>query len=240
MKWPDITCLCPTGGRFERLRESLAFFLAQEYPGRARLLIFSESRGESYLTADVPGVRACNVGAFETLGHKRQALLENADTPLVAHWDDDDVYLPDHLTRSVRHLLAQGVDAVKARGAYYLTGPRGKLDNRGVHHNVFEGTMVFRREAALAVGGYPPIHSGQALALWRAFGTRRSRLPEPPTYAYRWNDGLGHISALAAGKKRLTVRELYDRRNTDHGSGWLTPAPIGEYYRAVGLDTDVQ
>jgi len=237
-QWPAVTCVCPTGGRWERLREALAFFEAQDYPGEARLLILNES-------PEAACARACativNTGpdTYATLGDKRQALLQLADAPIVAHWDDDDVYLPDHLTRSVRHLLDQGVQAVKARGAYFLCGPRRALQNKGVRHNVFEGTMVFYRQAALDVGGYPPLHSGQALALWRAFGTQRARLPLPPTYAYRWADGVGHISAVAAGHKG-NAKAAYRARNQDYGSGLLTPAPIGDYYRAIGLDTDVR
>ena len=39
---PWVTCLCPTYGRFERLREALACFLAQDYPNR-RLIILNDA-----------------------------------------------------------------------------------------------------------------------------------------------------------------------------------------------------
>jgi glycosyltransferase involved in cell wall biosynthesis len=36
---PKISCICPTRGRFETLRESISFFLLQDYPNK-ELIIF--------------------------------------------------------------------------------------------------------------------------------------------------------------------------------------------------------
>jgi len=211
--------LCPTYGRFERLRDAVACFLLQDYPGQKSLIILNDA--PVYI---VPGgapdcVRVINhPERFPTLGHKRQALLEAADTPLVAHWDDDDLYLPWHLTMCVSALTARPwpphatVDpsfvtchlalplCAKPKAAWYCVGPRERFDVRGPCHNVFEGQMVFDRQRALEHGGYPALHSGQAKALLRKFAEAGELYTwNPPdrdiSYVYRWGGGLDHVSA---------------------------------------------
>jgi hypothetical protein len=128
-----------------------------------------------------------------------------AGTQVVAHWDDDDLYLPWHLSMCVSTLL-EGCGIVtwacaKPGAAWWVTGPReGPFDNRGIHHNVFEGQMVFDRDRALELGGYPPLDSGQAKALLDAFkraGELHTWNPpdEQVSYVYRWGDGADHVSA---------------------------------------------
>ena len=216
---PPITCLCPTCGRFERLRDAVACFLLQDYPGRKSLIILNDAP-----VRIVPGGTAHCVRVidhperFPTLGHKRQALLATADTPLVAHWDDDDLYLPWHLTMCVSALSGRpwpphaAVDpsfvtchlalplCAKPRAAWYCTGSRDSFNVRGPAHNVFEGQMVFDRQRALQLGGYPPLHSGQAQALLRKFGDAGELYAwNPPdcdiSYVYRWGGGADHVSA---------------------------------------------
>lgn len=240
--WPALTCLCPTYGRFQRLRDAVACFLLQDYPGEAHLLILNDAPGplcEEGLPASVAVVNA--PVRYPTLGHKRQALLQMARTLLVAHWDDDDLYLPWHLTSLVTAWREQNaaqpclrrsrggqapsavkrVSCVKPRAAWYVTGTSSHLICRGLRHNVFEGQMLFERERAMALGGYPPRVSGQAKALLDAF-RRAGELhtwepgPRQTSYAYRWADGAGHVSA--GGDTREGHRG-FAARNRDFGAG---------------------
>jgi len=247
---PEVTCLCPTYGRFERLREALACFLAQDYPNK-HLLILNDAPEPIRHSPPAPGdavaesvpsvlydlslpVEIINAPPLETLGHKRQALLEAAQTPLVAHWDDDDLYLPHHLTRAVAALLARpGATCAKGRGAWFMVG----TEVRGIRHNVFEGQMVFSRARALELGGYPPRHSGQAKALLGKFHKAGELVKigdwadGPPSYVYRWDQGVGHISALGNRPESLA---MFQARNTDFGDGGpLTPADLTPYWEAL-------
>ena len=218
--WPSVTALCPTYGRFQRLRDAVACFLLQDYPGKKRLLILNDAP-EPILCLQPGACSVRNQPRFPTLGHKRQALLEAARTPLVAHWDDDDLYLPWHLTQCVQVLQREGVSCVKPGAAWWAVGPREDLQVRGIRHNVFEGQMVFRRDRALDLGGYPPKVSGQAKALLDAF-RRAGELHtwNPPderiSYVYRWADGAGHISAR--GDSRAS-HDGFAERNRDFADG---------------------
>jgi hypothetical protein len=241
---PWVTCLCPTFGRVSFLRDAVSCFLSQRYPHK-RLLILNDAARPLSVAADLGAqVRVLNAPEpFANLGAKRRALLDAADTELVAHWDDDDLYLPWHLSRSVAALLREEVDCVKSSGGWFMSGalrpsqgaPRtvelgAILQVPGIRHNVFEGTMLFRREAALGRGGYPELHSGQAKALLDAFA-RAKRLfvipdREPAgasgevattvSYVYRWSQGVGHISAIGNGPDALA---RFSGGNRDLGDG---------------------
>lgn len=212
LPFPPITCLCPTYGRFERLRDAVACFLAQDYAGEKRLLILNDAPVLIKLGADHLPVTVVNAPVrYPTLGHKRQALLEMAATPLVAHWDDDDLYLPWHLSSVVAVLQSKAtvaanrtVRCAKPDAAWYGKGPREGWQLVGVRHSVFEGQMVFDRARALELGGYPPLDSGQAAALLDAFrraGELHTWAPPPHelSYIYRWADGLHHVSGAGRG-----------------------------------------
>jgi hypothetical protein len=228
---PPITCLCPTYGRFDRLRDAVACFLLQDYEGYRKLLILNdaalpirlcEAGGIDYGGEGMAQVQVLNNRArFMTLGHKRQALLEAAGTPLVAHWDDDDLYLPWHLQMCVAALQAQSwASCAKPGAAWFATGPRAAPQVHGIRHNVFEGQMVFRQEEALALGGYPPKVSGQAAALLAAF-KRAGKLytwnpaPEDTSYVYRWADGLAHVSGKGDTEDS---HRLFGAQNQDFGA----------------------
>jgi hypothetical protein len=196
--------------------------LLQDYPGK-RLLILNDAPvpiRAGYCPRDVTVIN-CRP-RFATLGHKRQALLELADTPLVAHWDDDDLYLPWHLDRCVNRLTGRpGAGCVKPGRAWFGVGARDAMHIRGLRRNVFEGQMVFERRRALALGGYPPLVSGQAKALLEAF-RRAGELhvwdpePEEISYVYRWGEGQKHISA---GADSLRSHAAFGRGNRDFGNG---------------------
>jgi len=252
---PCVTCLCPTYGRFSRLRQAVACFLLQDYPNKS-LLILNDAEHQIQLTsrmglgreqhlldASYPPkaapweIKLLNAPSrFHNLGGKRQTLLEFGETPLVAHWDDDDIYLPWHLTHCVRamtsfiatnqrrgrayvkHPRPTEAKMVKPRGAWWAVGPDDGFQVRGPCHNVFEGQILFQRETALEFGGYSPRVSGQARVLMRAFQKRRFFYRFDPwpfiSYVYRWGDGLHHISG---GGDNQRSHDSFARKNTDFG-----------------------
>ncbi len=243
-----VTALCPTYGRFELLRDAVACFLLQDCKPR-RLIILNDAPTAIRLTENGGPLRlpGCTVEAwnapqrYETLGHKRQALLTaawgslrsveggklegyrptsgpnpfGATGALAAHWDDDDWYLPWHLRQCVEALEDSGADCVKPRGAWWLRGPRDDFSARGPCHNVFEGQMAFDRRSAIDLGGYSREDSGQAKHLLNAFKAADAfeRFePQLISYCYRWSREACHISAAGSGAK-------FADDNNDFGGG---------------------
>lgn len=236
-----ITCLCPTYGRFERLRDVVACFLLQDY-SKKHLIILNDAPvpiEPGYLPHGSPEVILANYERrFDTLGEKRQELLELAESERVAHWDDDDLYLPWHLSRLSAVYRQANVLCIKPADAWWVCGPNGCWDVKGPKHNQFEGQMMFDRTRALKPfhweskgewhalpGGYPPRISGQALALMNKFKSINQyhtwkQGPAGISYLYRWRDGIHHISG---GHNKPESHVAFANRNRDFGEGPLIP-----------------
>jgi hypothetical protein len=244
---PWVTCVCPTFGRFSLLQDVVTCFLEQDYP-KKRLLILNDAKVPLRYEGPESVVIHNTTEMFANLGLKRQAMLQMADTELIAHWDDDDLYLPWYLSRSVAALQRAGADCVRSQGAWYMIGSltpqreRGALYVKGISNNGnFEGTMLFRREAALKAGGYAPMHSGQALVLHDAFRKNKKLHITPNSegkattvaYVYRWGQkGVGHISSIAAVKNSDPIKRFLDE-NRDFGDAPLRRADLSPYWAAL-------
>ena len=166
----EITCLCPTYGRFGLLRRSVAMFLNQTEPER-RLLILNDAprpitlgefRGRD--TIQVLNARPDH----QELGEKRSRLLREASTSLVAHWDDDDVYLPHHLQCGVTALVGASGEAWCVVGRPCLKWEGGKLTT--VTEAGKTAGYVFCRSEAVARAGYRRHHTGRECHRWRRLG----------------------------------------------------------------------
>lgn len=223
---PKVTCLCPTYGRFSKLRDSLSCFLHQTYPYK-ELLILNDAPVS--FRCPFPNVTVVNKDdMYETLGYKRQAILEMADGQLVSHWDDDDLYLPWHLEKNVEKLRENDWGCVKPKYALMLVGSEGgPWRMKGPEENVFEAMITFRRKEALDLGGYSNKSSGQTLKLLNAFGGRyHVYKPEPfPSFIFRWNNGVRHIQ----GNNNENAAQQFADGNQDFGDGSLLPRDLSRY-----------
>jgi len=211
-----ITCLCPTYGRFARLRTAVACFLLQDYPNR-ELIILNDGPvpilpGALADWRDAP-VRIVNAPErFTTLGAKRQALIELAETDLVCHWDDDDWMLPWHLSSLADALTQSGQPCAHQQRVWYVVGPGRSCTVSGAPANTFEALMLFLKSALDGLR-YSDTDSGQCLPLLHGFRERGQIEEWKPeqfdlSYVYRWHDGLDHISG----------RRDRPSRDADHGA----------------------
>lgn len=201
-----VSCLCPTYGRARALGEVLECFLLQDYPEREliilndapthyreiddpRVRLVGREGAESEWAAGPARIRIVNEDRFATLGHKYNRLLDLARGPLVAHWEDDDIYLPWHLS-SLVGALEPGIDLVKSDWAWVVEWT--DCDHwwlAGMHPNAYEAQMLFRAGAGREIG-YSHSPREQSLTLLKALdATGRSlRVDLRPchSYAFRW------------------------------------------------------
>lgn len=155
-----VSCLCPTYARFSFLRQSLACFLAQDWPEK-ELVILNDH--PTPIRCDIENVRVVNAPRrFPGLSWKKQALLELAEGRFVANWEDDDFYLPWHLSHWLPvFVIMNNAEILHIRTAYRSRGVAEKFrihDMRTVQSPLphgFESQMFYRTEAVRKVG-YPP------------------------------------------------------------------------------------
>lgn len=159
---PGVSVLCPTYGRAARLPGLVQSFIQQDYAGASELVILND-RHDQVFTCPGTGkvVNILNVfDHFPTLGEKRNKLVELATFPLVAWWDDDDRYLPGHLTKAVG-LIRQGF-----RGSYqsHVWVNDGKTLAYSRSRSPF-CHAVMEKQAILDAGGFPAQQMHQDVAL---------------------------------------------------------------------------
>ncbi|MCG8650963.1 MAG: glycosyltransferase family 2 protein [Pirellulales bacterium] len=157
---PLISCIMPTYGRPAYVDEAVAMFLDQDYPHK-ELIISNDCAGQT-LVFDHPDVRIFNQETrFPTLGEKRNTCIELARGPLIAIWDDDDVYLPWRLSYSYRQMLRHQTPFYRTSHFWAYWG------NENLHHNqtvpgwVSHAFAMFEKELWRRAGGYPARSLGE-------------------------------------------------------------------------------
>jgi glycosyltransferase involved in cell wall biosynthesis len=204
-----LAAICCTYHRPKELAAVIECFLRQDYPAELRELIVLDDAGQ-YANQAADRWRLASLPVrFRTLGEKRNAsaALVSADVDAYCVWDDDDIYLPWHMSSAAAALK----DADYTIPTVIYTDKRDRLE-RKANQYLFHGAWAFRREAFERVGGYPFMQSGQDQGLLRRFKAAQLRRADPiqydprPSYVYRWCTipGNRHISAMGKdGYERL-------------------------------------
>ena len=240
---PAVACLTCTYGRFQRMRECLAFFLAQDYPAK-RLFILNNH--PIPLRCDLPEVTIFNEPSDEP-GIPRNRLLAKVgpEFAFVHTWDDDNAWLPWHLSQAIRQLSAisfqRSASAWKpARSWIHFTG----TGEYKLNANNYEASMIVGREYVQRVG-YAAASGDEhrplldALRADKALAT--TEVGARASYIYTWRGDFTHASAalardMKAGVHRQTLTErdaAWRKLQTDPGDGTtpLTPADVRPRYR---------
>jgi hypothetical protein len=192
------------------LEHVIESFLRQDYPAELRELLILDDAGQ-YESQHGDGWRIVSVSQrFRTLGEKRNASAALASPNVEAYcvWDDDDIYLPWHISAAVQALSQ---DDYTIPTALYID--KRTFLERKANQYLFHGAWAFRRAAFEKVCGYPFIQSGQDQGLLRRFKAAKFGRADPlqfdsrPSYVYRWYTAhSSHLSALGAdGYERLGI-----------------------------------
>lgn len=154
MSQPLVSCIMPTYGRPDYVAESLAMFLAQDYPNK-ELVICNDCAGQSFI-CDIANVRVINCeDRYPSLGDKRNAAMSHAEGELIAIWDDDDIHLPWRLSFSIEMMTRHATPVYFPYEFWAYWGDPALHDNQSVPGWMNHGHMIFRRDLWEAAGGYP-------------------------------------------------------------------------------------
>jgi hypothetical protein len=193
---PFILCICPTYKRPAFLANVLACYLRQTWPLTRRHLLICDDAGQ--FTPQENAAEGWSLFApparYPNLPTKFNALVAEAldrklAPDLVAIWEDDDLYLPGHLS---------AIAETHARGGEFFTHqqiwstykePRGSV-HLGKPGFLFHGSWAFTAGLFQRVGGYPQVDrldfDQRMGALLRKHG-KHALIEQPvPSYVYRW------------------------------------------------------
>lgn len=116
---PPVICVTPTYGRFHLLCEMVWCWTKQDYPNK-RLLIVNDQPNVTIECA-IPDVTVINVSKrFEGLGAKRNFITKQIpdDVEFVVTMDDDDLFLPQHISCLVEAMPDTALRRTKSRLTY--------------------------------------------------------------------------------------------------------------------------
>jgi glycosyltransferase involved in cell wall biosynthesis len=105
-----VSCIMPTANREKYIPLAIDNFLKQDYP-HTELIIIDD--GLKSIRSSVPSRQ--NIKYFYretpgTVGAKRNAACQEASGEIIMHWDDDDWYARDWISRQIKYLLDSKCD----------------------------------------------------------------------------------------------------------------------------------
>lgn len=194
---PGVSVLCPTYGRTRTLVELIASFYRQTYTGPVELVILNDLTQQklalhpTMVCNDRPVDILTAAERFPTLGAKRNALLDLAQYPLVAFWDDDDIYLPGFLEGAVQRYeaaAAYGWRLSRASHSWLLSGepPLLRIMDAGPLW-----TAVIECDIIPALGGFPLQDTEADVVIFDKMNAAglvpgESNTPGMPQFIRRW------------------------------------------------------
>ena len=146
--FPGISCFCSTYGRPRALIEnSIWCFLEQDYAGPKELVILNDFDGQRYFF-EHPEVRIINLTErIKPLGRKFNMNVSYCRYPLLAVWEDDDIFLKHRLSYSYNN-MRDGI--FHSKDAFFERTP----PEIEVASNFFHSQHLFTRKLFESVGGY--------------------------------------------------------------------------------------
>lgn len=228
-----VTC---TRGRHTLLERCVGLFLKQDYEGVAYQIIFNNAKpsrnpqrmAKDYNT-DNKKIILVNQPFDSRTGERYSSInqiFENAmmhvseEVEVVTFFDDDDIFLPNHLSEGVKgykEAREQGMWAYKPYHSLIQT-----TNSIEEIHNMCEPSVFVNKEYVNTLGF--STHSAAYHHQWLNPLIREGKLYEPidgtPTFVYQWVGGCYHISGDGENPKNL---ENHNRNSTDEGDGIITP-----------------
>lgn len=111
MEQPLVTCITPTANRQKFLPLAIKYFLAQDYPNAEMVIIDDGINSAAALIPENPKIKYYYYPEkIGTIGVKRNVACEKANGEIIVHWDDDDWYAPDWISKQVEAQLTSGAD----------------------------------------------------------------------------------------------------------------------------------
>lgn len=224
-----VCVITATKGRHQWLERNVRMFLDQTYENSVHL-IYNNSCVPQRLNTNLPVDRVILVNNCEDKETKRPyatlgAIYRDAityipeDVDVVSFFDDDDMYLPNHIEEGIKGLMKGGKLAYKPYSSYFKSGDRVTLMN-----NTFEPSIFMKKEHLLKYG-FSNTTSDQHLKWVDGLLTEGQIFEDKegtPTLVYTWNSGVYKTSGASQNANNFSN---YEKSSVDHGDGIISPAP---------------
>lgn len=104
MQNPKVSCIMPTANRQKYIALATFYFIHQSYRDAELIIIDDGKESIQSLLPEHHRIRYFYTDPIGKIGAKRNYACEKARGEIILHWDDDDYYGQDWITRSVTAL----------------------------------------------------------------------------------------------------------------------------------------
>lgn len=219
-----VTSIMATCGRHFYSERSVGMFLAQKHKNK-HLVIIQNSEKEQKLDKEYENITLINKCGFSNLGSIYNYALNFVpeDTKVMSLFDDDDMYLPNHMQEGINGLLRSGKKAYKPKFSFLQS--RYEISKTS---NVLEPSWFVRYDIVKELKFRE--ETGKHHFNWIDWCIKNKEIyvdPNgPSTFVYTWGNQERPVYKTSGYGKRPDAFELYRKNSQDHGDGIITPNSI--------------
>lgn len=210
MNRPHVSCIMPTANRGKFVPLAIDHFLNQDYRN-AELIIIDD--GKEPVKALIPKhhrIKYFYKETISTIGTKRNHACEQANGEIIMHWDDDDWYAEDWISKQLIAIESSGADICGLNDIIFFSPIVNKYwratDKKIERPWIAGATMVYKKK------------------FWQQHPFKDLQVGED--YDYIWNTGAttfahdyidGFIATLHA--HNTTLKPFEDSKHKKHAIG---------------------
>ena len=168
--YPLISCVMPTRGRTAFVAQAIHYFQRQDYPNRELIIVY-ETPGDLPDIGDDPNIKLIRTSET-SIGGKREIGSRASAGAILVHWDDDDWFASNRLSRQSAPILANVSDIVGLTGTLFFElaeqtfwDVTPELFGKLFVESVQGGTLMFRRTVWEKGGPYPRVSMREDVAI---------------------------------------------------------------------------
>ena len=214
MNQPLVSCIMPTANRQKFLPFAIDYFLKQDYPNTELIIIDDGNESAVDVIPNDPKINYLYSQPIGTIGVKRNYACEKANGEIIVHWDDDDWYAPDWVSRQVESLQLTGADMTGLNKVIFYSPTLNK-------HWMYEDTDTDQ-----------PWIGGATMAYWKSIWQKRpfSDIQVGEDYDFVYNAATkivahdyirGFIAILHA--HNTSLKPIDNPKHKKHAKGWVDP-----------------
>lgn len=149
MSKPKVSCIMLTANRPNFVELSVGYFLNSDYRDAELVIIDDGKESVKHLLPDHRRIKYFFTEPLGSIGVKRNYACEKAEGEIIMHWDDDDYYPYDWMTRQVKALEESKADIVGLNQILFYSPLMNKFwnyDNKETDPPWLSGaTMAYRK-----------------------------------------------------------------------------------------------
>lgn len=196
MKLTYVSCIMPTADRPNFVELAVNYFLNQDYRDAELIIIDDGKKSIKPVLPDHHRIKYFYTKSLGSIGNKRNFACDKSNGEIIMHWDDDDYYAYDWISRQVKVLHESKADII------------------GLNEIIFFSPLVKKFWNYANKDKERPWLSGATMAYRKSFWEKHhfKDIQIGEDYDYIWNTGAkiyaheypnGFIATLHAGNTTL-------------------------------------